>query len=75
MDSKSKYHYQFGAVVKITLRDGEVTQEEKEFLAHLSKTLGITEEEYDHVMQNYLTYPLEPTNTYDERLESLYTLT
>ncbi|WP_299187915.1 hypothetical protein [uncultured Aquimarina sp.] len=25
-------------------------------------------------MQNYLNYPLEPTTTYNERLESMYTL-
>ncbi|WP_299257623.1 hypothetical protein [uncultured Aquimarina sp.] len=75
MKSESTHHYQFGAVVKITLRDGEVSQEEKTFLDHLAKVLGISGEEYDHIMQNYLTYPLEPTTTHNERLESMYTLT
>ncbi|WP_299212383.1 TerB family tellurite resistance protein [uncultured Aquimarina sp.] len=75
MKSESTYHYQFGAVVKVTLRDGEVSQEEKTFLDHLAKVLGISGEEYDHIMQNYLTYSLEPTTTYNERLESMYTLT
>ncbi len=75
MKSESTYHYQFGAVVKITLRDGEISEEENTFLGHLAKVLGISEEEYDHIKQNYLTYPLEPTNTYNERLESMYTLT
>ncbi len=75
MKSESTYHYQFGAVVKITLRDGEVSEEEKTFLDHLAKILGILGEEYNHIMQNYLTYPLEPTTTHNERLESMYTLT
>ncbi|AXT63016.1 TerB family tellurite resistance protein [Aquimarina sp. AD10] len=75
MQSKSTYHYQFGAVVKITLRDGEISEEEKAFLAHLAETLGVSREEYDHIIQNYLTYPLDPNNTYNERLESMYTLT
>ncbi len=75
MNSESTYHYQFGAVVKITLRDGEVSEEEKSFLGHLAKILGISAEEYNHIIQNYLTYPLEPTTTHNERLESMYTLT
>ncbi len=75
MKLESTYHYQFGAVVKITLRDGQVSEEEKIFLSHLAKVLGISEAEYDHIMQNYLTYPLEPTTTHNERLESMYTLT
>ncbi|WP_299187914.1 hypothetical protein [uncultured Aquimarina sp.] len=45
MKSESTYHYQFGAVVKITLRDGEVSEEEKTFLDHLAKVLGISQEE------------------------------
>lgn len=75
MESQSTYHNQFAAVVKITLRDGEVSNEEKEFLSHLANTLKISAEEYEHIMQNYLSYPLEPTYTYHQRLESLYTLT
>ncbi len=75
MESKSKYHYQFGAVVKITLRDGDVSQEEKTFLNHLAKKLEIPSDEYDYIMENYLSFPLEPTNTHNERLESMYTLT
>ncbi|WP_282080778.1 TerB family tellurite resistance protein [Aquimarina algiphila] len=75
MKSESTYHYQFGAIVKITLRDGKISDEEKTFLSHLATIMEIPKEEYDHIMQNYITYPLEPTTTYNDRLGSMYTLT
>lgn len=72
---KNQYHNEFAALVKITMRDGDATESEKGFLSHLSTKLGMSTSEYEGVMANYLSYPLETIPTNKMKLENLYTLT
>ncbi len=70
-------HYQaFAAIAKITLRDGLVSQEETEFLKHLSSKLNITLDQYEEIMDDgYMFEQLEAPLTYKSRIKSLYELT
>ncbi|GAB5475648.1 MAG: hypothetical protein Mars2KO_37470 [Maribacter sp.] len=72
---KNQYHNEFAALVKITMRDGDATESEKGFLSHLATKLGMSTSEYEGVMANYLSYPLETIPTNKMKLENLYTLT
>lgn len=71
----NQYHNEFAALVKITLRDGDATESEKVFLNHLATKLGMSTSEYDGIMANYLSYPLETIPTNKIKLQNLYTLT
>ncbi|MFP2997554.1 TerB family tellurite resistance protein [Spongiivirga sp. MCCC 1A20706] len=74
-ESNSKYYDAFASIVKITLRDGYVAEEEMMFLKHLSVKLQIPAHEYEDVRENYLYKPIQPLITYKERLEALHRLT
>ncbi|QCX00611.1 hypothetical protein FGM00_11040 [Aggregatimonas sangjinii] len=72
---QNKYHNEFAGLVKITMRDGDASESEKGFLSHLATKLGMSSSEYDGIMENYLSYPLETIPTNKMKLENLYTLT
>ncbi|TMM57071.1 hypothetical protein FEE95_11310 [Maribacter algarum] len=72
---KNQYHNEFAALVKITMRDGDATESEKGFLSHLSTKLRMSTSEYEGIMANYLSYPLETIPTNKMKLQNLYTLT
>ncbi|MFS4491650.1 hypothetical protein [Maribacter sp. 2308TA10-17] len=72
---QNQYHNEFAALVKITMRDGDATESEKGFLSHLATKLGMSVSEYDGIMANYLSYPLEMIPTNKMKLQNLYTLT
>lgn len=71
----NQYHNEFAALVKITMRDGDASTSEKDFLKHLSSKLEMKETEYNDIMLNYLSYPLDTIGTHTKKLENLYTLT
>ena len=72
---QNQYHNEFAALVKITMRDGDATESEKGFLSHLATKLGMSSSEYEGIMANYLSYPLETIPTNKMKLQNLYTLT
>ncbi|WP_299765147.1 TerB family tellurite resistance protein [uncultured Dokdonia sp.] len=74
-NSNSQYYTAYAAIVKITLRDGMVSEEENEFLKHLSAKLHIRLDEYQDIMENYTYQEIVAPYTYNERLKSLYELT
>ncbi|WP_298754590.1 hypothetical protein [uncultured Psychroserpens sp.] len=75
MSAKSKYFEAYAAVMKITLRDGDASEEEKGFLQVFGKKIGITSSEYFDISENYMSYKIIAPYTFDERKEALYKIT
>ncbi len=73
-ESRSQYFEAYAAIMKITLRDGEVSDDEKSFLQHFGKKLGVTPQEYFELIENdlYMSYDISAPYLYNDRLESLY---
>ncbi|WP_298511090.1 TerB family tellurite resistance protein [uncultured Kordia sp.] len=70
--SRSQYHDAFSAIMKITFRDGDTTEDEKVFLKYLATKLGISDAEYKIISDNYMDQAIEAPYTYNERLENFY---
>ena len=64
----------FAAIVKVAMSDGVISGEEKMFLDRLAANLHISEDDYKQILQDYASHPVNPPNSYDERLERLYDL-
>lgn len=78
MESKKKrseYYDAFTGIMKITLRDGQVSQEEKTFLKDLASKLNISDDEYEDICQNYMSHTIAAPYTYNVRLENFYKVT
>ncbi len=69
---KSEYYDAFAAIMKITLRDGNATEEEKHFLQVFGRKLGITESEYFEIKDSYMNFEIVAPYTHNSRLESFY---
>lgn len=66
----------FAAVVRVLFADeGRFEPEEKEFLDKLASKLGISEVEYEEILENPMKYPLNPPHLYEDKLESLHNIT
>jgi len=66
----------FSAVARVLFADeGKFDPDEKIFLDKLALKLGISESEYEEILENPLKYPLDPPHLYEDRLESLYNIT
>lgn len=70
--SRNKGH--FSAIVRVAIADGDLTNEEKNFLDKLALQLEISDEEYAEILDNPLKYPINPPYSYAMRLERLYDL-
>jgi len=70
--NRNKGH--FSAIVRVALSDGEITPEEKEFIDRLARSLEISKDEYEEIMDNPMKYPINPPYLYIHRLERLYDL-
>ncbi len=64
----------FAAIVKVAMSDGVITGQEKKFLDRLAENLQISPLEYKTILKDYESHPVNPPNSYDERLERLYDL-
>ncbi|MDC6350328.1 TerB family tellurite resistance protein [Zeaxanthinibacter sp. PT1] len=64
----------FAAIVRVAMSDGIISGEEKMFLDRLAANLHISEDEYNKILEDYASHPINPPNSYDERLERLYDL-
>lgn len=64
----------FAAIVKVAMSDGVITGQEKKFLDRLAENLHISSSDYETILKDYDSHPVNPPNSYDERLERLYDL-
>lgn len=65
----------FAAIVRVAMSDGVITDEEKAFLDRLANNLDISPNDYQEILQDYKSHPINPPSNYENRLERLYDLT
>lgn len=65
----------FASIVRVAMSDGVITDDEKKFLDRLARKLDISEVDYEKILEDYASHPINPPVSYDERLERLYDLT
>ncbi|WOD44829.1 TerB family tellurite resistance protein [Hwangdonia lutea] len=69
---RNKNH--FAAIVRIAMDDGVISDGEKAFLDRLARNLSISEGDYNQILKDYKSHPINPPMSYDRRLERLYDL-
>ncbi|MFD0861114.1 TerB family tellurite resistance protein [Sungkyunkwania multivorans] len=62
----------FAAIVRIAMSNGIISDEEKAFLDRLATNLDISEDDYERILESYMSHPINPPITYDRRLERLF---
>jgi uncharacterized tellurite resistance protein B-like protein len=70
--TRNKGH--FASIVRVAISDGDLSQEEKEFLDKLAVRLEISKAEYEEILENPKKFPINPPYSYAHRLERLYDL-
>ena len=71
---KKRNEDHFAAIVRVAMDDGIISEEEKAFLERLARNLDINEAEYNQILKDYQSHPINPPTSYDNRLERLYDL-
>lgn len=71
---KKRNESHFAAIVRVAMADGIITDDEKAFLDRLAQRLEIGENDYESILKNYQSHPINPPVSYDKRLERLYDL-
>jgi uncharacterized tellurite resistance protein B-like protein len=56
------------------MSDGVISGEEKAFLDKLADNLQVSPSEYQKILKDYMSHPINPPTSYDRRLERLYDL-
>lgn len=64
----------FASMVNMATLDGELSPEEETMLKRFAHRLDITETEYKEVLKNPKSFPLDPPNSAEERLERMHDL-
>lgn len=64
----------FSAIVNLAAIDGEINSEEKAVLKSLARKLDINKEDYKKAIAHPNSFPVNPPNTSEQRLERLYDL-
>lgn len=64
----------FAAIVRVAMSDGIINEAEKSFLDRLATRLNISEHNYNKILEDYNSYPINAPHSYDLRLERLYDL-
>ncbi|WP_034919867.1 TerB family tellurite resistance protein [Gillisia sp. CAL575] len=64
----------FAAIVNLAAIDGEINALEEVQLQRFARKLDIDESEYSKVLQNPSSFPIQPPNTVERRLERLHDL-
>lgn len=64
----------FASLASLAAVDGEVNPYEKRILDRFAYKMGISELEYKEVMKKENKYPIDPSNSLEERLERLHDL-
>lgn len=70
--ARNKGH--FSAIVRVAIADGDLSEEEKQFLDKLKSRLEISDAEYEEILENPLKYPINPPSLHVQRIERLYDL-
>ena len=65
----------FASIVRLALRDIIINAEEHKLLERLAYRLDITKSEFEEIIKNPDSYPIDTPFSYNERLEHLYDLT
>ncbi len=71
---KKRNESHFASIVRVAMADGIITDEEKAFLDRLARKLDISELDYNAILKDYNSHPINPPVSYDDRLERLYDL-
>ncbi|QDO93327.1 TerB family tellurite resistance protein [Formosa sediminum] len=64
----------FAAIVRVAMDDGMISEDEKAFLDRLARNLQINEHDYEQILLDYKTHPINPPHEFNQRLERLYDL-
>lgn len=63
-------------LIKLSLADGVLDENEMKIIERVARQYGLADpEDLKFIIKNYEKYSLEPTYSYDERIEQLYYLT
>lgn len=71
---KKRNESHFAAIVRVAMDDGIITPEEQAFLERTARNLDISQEDFNLILKNYKSHPINPPVSYDRRLERLYDL-
>lgn len=71
---KKRNEDHFAAIVRVAMDDGVISEDEKAFLDRLARNLNISEGDYEIILKDYKSHPINPPLSYDNRLERLYDL-
>jgi uncharacterized tellurite resistance protein B-like protein len=71
---KKRNEDHFAAIVRVAMSDGVINEAEKAFLDRLARNLNISEHDYNEILKDYNSHPINPPLSYDRRLERLYDL-
>jgi uncharacterized tellurite resistance protein B-like protein len=64
----------FAAIVRVAMSDGIISGQEKAFLDRLAANLQISEADYKAILKDYSSHPVNPPNSYEQRLERMFDL-
>jgi len=64
----------FAAIVRVAMDDGVITDSEQDFLNRLARNLNITEGEYNRILKDYKSHPINPPVSLTRRIERLFDL-
>ena len=64
----------FAAIVRVAMDDGVISDEEKAFIDRLASNLEISDGEYEKILKDYKSHPINHPLSYNKRLERLYDL-
>jgi uncharacterized tellurite resistance protein B-like protein len=64
----------FSAIVRVAHADGNITEQEQNFLDKLAVALQISKEEYEEILKDPSKHEINAPYLYVERLEALYKL-
>lgn len=64
----------FASMVNMATLDGQLSAEEETMLNRFAQRLNITETEYKEVLKNPSSFPLDPPNSAEKRLQRLHDL-
>lgn len=69
---KSQYHEALMGIMKITYRDGDISEKEKQFMKRLSTKLGISNSEYEVIVKTYMSHQIKAPNLHSQRVDNFY---
>jgi len=64
----------FASIATLAAVDGKVNPQEMRLLHNFARKLDVTEAQFKKVMKKENKYPIEPTNSSEQRLERLFDL-